>query len=308
VKDASPPLEVTLLGRHHVIGVLGEDEIGTVHLARVEGPSGFQRWVALRTARKEFARDSAFKDRFYAAARAGAAITHANVAQTLEVGETDGVLWMATEYLHGEPLSDVLEQTRVEQMPLPWDIAARIASDVAFGVDALHDLRARGRARTGVVHGRFAPRHAVVTYDGMTKVVGVPIDASGVHALADDEATYAAPEVLDGGAPDSRSDIWSLGVVLWELVSGRRLFWAETRNQVRAKVEARQVRSLRKMSLGCPDRIDKIVMRALALDPTRRFVSARELAQSLQAALVTEALVVTDDDVGRTLLKLFTDR
>lgn len=291
-----------------MLSVLGEDEIGTVHLARVEGPSGFQRWVALRLVNRALATDERFKDAFYAAARFGGQVSHANVANTLEVGETGGNLWMAMEYLHGEPLSAILARAREYQMPLPWDIACRIASDVALGVDALHEVRKPGGDRVGIAHGRLGPHQVVVTYDGKTKVLGVPVNAPGALSAHPTRALpYAAPEVADGAVATPRADIYSVGVLLWELVSGRSLFAGDSEADTRAKIRAHQVPALKPMSLGCPERVDKIVQRALAVDENKRFGTARELGQALQAALVSEALVVTDDDVGRYVLKLFGD-
>lgn len=299
--------EVSVLGRHHVLSVLGEDELGTINLARLEGPSGFQRWVSLRIVNKTLANDATFKAAFYDAARMGGQVSHANVAATLEVGETKGTLWMAMEYLHGEPLGDVLLRAREYQMPLPWDIACRIASDIAAGVDAIHEVRKPGVGRLGIVHGRLAPHHVVVTYDGKTKVLGLPIEAPGQSWYGPRELAYMAPEVADGARATTRYDIYSVGVLLWELVSGQSLFAGNSEAETRANIHAHQVPSLRAMSLGCPERVDKIVKRAVALEENKRFATARELAQALQAALVSEALVVTDDDVGRYVLKLFGD-
>lgn len=298
--------EVQLLGRHHVLSVLSEDELGTVNLARLEGPSGFQRWVALRIVNRELARDPKFKEAFYSAARFGGQVSHANVANTLEVGETNGTLWMAQEYLHGEPLGDVMQRAREYEMPLPWDIACRIASDIALGVDALHEVRRPGGERLAIVHGRLAPHQIVVTYDGKTKVLGVPVGGAE-RAPGAREQPYMAPEIEAGAPPTTRSDIYAVGVLLWELVSGRALFAGTSDTDTRAKIRAHQVPALKPMSLGCPERVDKIVQRAIAVDEKKRFPTARELGQALQAALVSEALVVTDDDVGRYVLKLFGD-
>src|SRR5262249_663650 len=136
---------------------------------------------------------------------------------------------------------------------------------------------------------------------------GIPISAPGARRTDPRELAYMAPERLRGSRPNVRGDIYALGVILWELVSGQRLFGMNTEVETRAKLDLREVPLLRRMSLGCPDRVGKIVARALALDPMKRFGSARDLGQALQAALVSEALVVTDDDVGRSMLKLFGD-
>lgn len=297
-----------MLGRYHVLDAIERDGWSTAHLARMEGPAGFQRWVTLRRVHPELSGNAAFKDSFYDAARAAARIVHPNVAATVDVGETDGFLWVAEEHLFGETVAAVVAEVRRLQIPVPWDIACRIVADAALGVDALHEARDKRGKPIRRTHGAISANHVVVTYDGKTKITDCARPAAlGTSASAEDERVlpYTAPEVLFGDAVDPRADQFGLGVMLWELSAGRRLFQGGDPDETRALLEAHVVPELRDIVRSYPAIVESIVHRAMAREPGRRFPDARALARALQAALVKEALLVTDDDVGRYMVSLF---
>ncbi|WP_394822546.1 protein kinase domain-containing protein [Pendulispora albinea] len=306
-----------MVGRYHLIEEVGRSTFGPLHLARYEGPNAFQRWSSILEVEARFSRDSEFRHAFFQSARTSARIQHPNVVATLDVGETEGMLWLASEYLLGETAKELLTLARHRQVPVPWDIACRIVADAALGLDAIHELT---HATTGepmrLVHGRLAPHRIAVTYDGVTKVLEPsapfvalsPGEAGQAKMMVGRAMAYTAPELLRGEAFDRRVDIFSLGVVLWELCAGRRLFGGADEGEIRAKIHANAVPPLSEAVRGFPAEVEALIHQTLAPDPASRMQNAKALARALHQALVKEGLVVTDDEVARYLLHSFPER
>ncbi|WP_394847767.1 serine/threonine protein kinase [Pendulispora brunnea] len=317
--DAPAPAKAVprMVGRYHLLEEVGKGTFGPLHLARFEGPNGFQRWTSVLEVEARFSRDPEFKDAFFQSARTSARIQHANVVATLDVGDTEGMLWLASEYLLGETAKDLLMAAQQAKMPIPWDIACRIMADAALGVDAIHELaHATNGTPMRLVHARLAPHRLVVTYDGVTKVLepsapmvtlsaGEPGQAKTMVGRA---VAYTAPELLRGEAFDRRADVFSLGAILWELCAGRRLFGGRDESETRAKILGNVIPALSESVRGFPADVESLIRQALAPDPAARFVTAKALARALHQVLVRDALVVTDDEVARYLSQLFPDR
>jgi serine/threonine-protein kinase len=304
------------LGRYHVLDEIGRDRIFIVHLARLEGPSGFQRWAVVRRVRPELRRIPGFDAAFYDAVRASGRIDHPNVVATHDVGEDEGQLWVAIEYAQGEMVEDMLDRMREARTTVPWDVACKVINDASLGVDGIHSSRDPAGKRLGLLHGHLAPRSLVVTYAGKTKVLDpcmpvIPTDVEASITVSDDMSAvlpYLAPEQVWGDAVDARSDVFSLGVILWEMCAGRRLFMGRNEDETRALLEAGTVPELRATVRGFPGSIDAIVHRATQRDRSLRFATASDLARSLHEATVARGVVVSDEDVGRFMMGLFADR
>ena len=308
-----------MVGRYHLLEEVGRSTFGPLHLARFEGPGGFQRWSSILEVESRFSRDSEFRRAFFQSARTAARIQHPNVVATLDVGETEHekMLWLASEYLLGETAKELLTAAQQRAVPVPWDIACRIIADAALGLDAIHEL---AHSTTGapmqLVHGRLAPYRLVVTYDGTTKVLEPsapfvalsPGQAGQAKTMVGRAVAYTAPELLRGDAFDRRVDIFSLGVILWELCAGRRLFGGRDESETRAKIHANTVPPLSESVRGFPAEVEGLIRQMLAPDPALRMQNAKALARALHQSLVKESLVVTDDAVARYLLHAFPER
>jgi len=290
-----------LLGRYHVLDELGRNAVGPLYLARLEGPKGFQRWAAIRRVDKRHIGEDGYIQAFYDRVRSGAKLLHPNVCALFDVGDEDGVPWVAMEYLHGERVESAIERLEFADTPASWEIAARVIADAAEGVQAVNDLP------LGMRHGDLAAHSLVVTYDGKTKIKGA-FEPRAHGVLDPRKIAYAAPEQLFEGAADSRADVFALGVLLWELLAGKRLFARGTEDETRAMIEAGVVPPLVDIADDVPRELDALVRRALARSPSQRFASTRELSRELESLLVSKGVVARDDDVGRYMRTLFADR
>jgi len=296
-----------MLGRYHVLDQIGRNAVGPLYLARLEGPKGFQRWAAIRRVDKTHTIEPGYVQRFYERVREGAKLLHPNVTALFDVGEEEGAPWVAMEYLHGERIEEAIERLEIADTPASWEIAARVIADAAEGLHAVHSLRDKEGAPLGLLHGDLAPHSLVVTYEGKTKIKGA-FEPRAHGVLDPRKVPYAAPEQLFDGVVDSRADVFALGVLLWELLAGKRLFARGTDDETRAMIEAGGVPPLVGVVDGAPAELDALVRRALARDPAQRIASARELSRELESLLVAKGVVARDDDVGRYMRTLFADR
>ncbi|MDF2697472.1 MAG: serine/threonine protein kinase, partial [Labilithrix sp.] len=159
------------LGRYRVVDEIGIGGMASVHLARMDGPGGFQKWVAIKKIHPHLVEDESFVQMFLDEARVAARISHPNVATVFDLGKHEDTYWIAMEYLHGEPLREVMRRTEELGTAMPPEIACRVIADAAEGLHAAHELLGKNGEKLGLVHRDVTPHNLFVTYDGVTKVV-----------------------------------------------------------------------------------------------------------------------------------------
>jgi serine/threonine-protein kinase len=277
------PCEVAMIGQvvshYRIIEKLGEGGMGVVYRAE---DTALQRTVALKFLPPELTRDAEAKQRFLHEARAAARLDHPNICTVYEVGESDGQLFLAMACYEGETLRE-----RLKAGPLSWAEAAALAAQAAAGLAEAH-------AR-GIVHRDIKPANLFLTSKGQVKILDFGLaKLSGASVLTQTGTTlgtagYMAPEQVAGGASDARSDIWSLGVVLYELLSGRTPFAGEYAQAVMYGILNEDPIPLEKMGVAAPPELQAVLDRCLAKRPEERYASAEELARALAGCLGPEA-------------------
>ena len=302
------------LGRYRVVDEIGIGGMASVHLARMDGPGGFQKWVAIKKIHPHLVEDESFVQMFLDEARVAARISHPNVATVFDLGKHEDTYWIAMEYLHGEPLREVMRRTEELGTAMPPEIACRVIADAAEGLHAAHELLGKNGEKLNLVHRDVTPHNLFVTYDGVTKVVdfGIAKFSSRMsHTRAGTlkgKLAYMSPEQVHGEGIDRRTDIFALGVVLWELTTGQRLFRMESDLDTLAKVQECNVPRPSTLIRGYPVDLEKIVMKALAKNRGERFRTARELSRALQSLLMRRGLFIASDEVAAYTQSIFTDR
>ncbi|MBX3233625.1 MAG: protein kinase, partial [Labilithrix sp.] len=302
------------LGRYRVVDEIGIGGMASVHLARMDGPGGFQKWVAIKKIHTHLVEDDSFVQMFLDEARVAARISHPNVATVFDLGKHEDTYWIAMEYLHGEPLREVMRRTEELGTAMPPEIACRVIADAAEGLHAAHELLGKNGEKLGLVHRDVTPHNLFVTYDGVTKVVdfGIAKFSSRMsHTRAGTlkgKLAYMSPEQVHGETIDRRTDIFALGVVLWELTTGQRLFRMESDLDTLAKVQECNVPRPSTLIRGYPVDLEKIVMKALAKNRGERFKTARELSRALQSLLMRRGLFIASDEVAAYTQQIFQDR
>ena len=288
--------------------------MASVHLARMDGPGGFQKWVAIKRIHPHLVEDDQFVDMFLDEARIAAGINHANVAQVFDLGKDDNTYWIAMEYLHGEPLREIMRRAEERHSLISAELAARICSDAAEGLHAAHELRGKNGQLLGLVHRDVTPHNLFLTYDGYTKVVDFGI-AKVADRLSSTRAgtlkgklAYMSPEQVRGAEVDRTTDIFALGVVLWELTTGHRLFRMDTDLDTLEKVQACVVPPPSTIVQNYPVELESVVMKALAKRKQDRFQTARELSRALQNFLMRRGAFVGPEEVAHFVRQVFSDR
>jgi tRNA A-37 threonylcarbamoyl transferase component Bud32 len=289
----APLAGATHVGRYRLLRKLASGGMAAVFLASLDTQGGVTRWVAVKLAHPHLSEHRRFVEMFLQEARVASRIDHPQVCAVLEYGESPQGAFIVMEYLHGQPLSAVLK--RRERGALTPMVIARIVADAARGLHAAHELRDAHDEPLGVVHQDVSPQNILVLYEGGTKVVDFGV-ARCNEALSDEtrteelkgKAAYMAPEQFRGRAIDRRVDVFALGVVLWEALTGVRLFKRENDLATMAAVIAGEVPPPSTVSERCPAELDAIVLRALAAEPADRFPSAEAFADALEVWLAAQ--------------------
>lgn len=289
--------------------------MAAVYLASLQGDQGFHKWVALKLGHPHLvARDAKFKQMFVDEARLAARIDHPNVCAVFDSGEHEGRPFLAMEYLHGETLAAVLKK-KSPAGPLGMAEALRIVIDAARGLHAAHELRRSDGTPAGVVHRDVSPQNLFVLYSGVTKVVDFGI-ARCLDHLGEATRTgelkgklaYLAPEQLRHHPVDRRTDLWALGVVLWEALAHARLFARPDLEDTLRAILHEPIPRLDARTERIPRPVADIVARCLDRDPAARFATLQELARALEQHLVTSGVVCSVDDVAEAMQGRFAEQ
>ena len=287
----APPSGPERVGRYELVERIGDGGMAEVHLARRLGVLPFQRPIAVvKKIHAHLARNKQFIDFLLDEARVSALIKHPRVIDIYDVGVSRGVYFIATEHLTGQPLRELFarggDATRGTGSFLDVYSTARIIADAADGLHAAHEQRSLTGRPLDLVHRDVAPKNIVVLYDGSVKLVDVGIARAWAAVPERDLATgYLSPEQMDRRTVDRRSDIFSLGVVMWEALAGTRLFEARTVTALLGQIARGAMKPPSEHRPEVPDALDKICMRALAAEPGERFQTASEMRAALESLL-----------------------
>jgi eukaryotic-like serine/threonine-protein kinase len=302
------------LGCYRVVNEIGVGGMASVHLARKDGPGGFQKWVAIKRIHPHLIEEDAIVRMFLDEARVAARISHPNVATVFDLGRHEDTYWIAMEYLHGEPLREVMRKTNETGAPTPPEIACRVIADAAEGLHAAHELLGKNGEALNLIHRDVTPHNIFVTYDGTTKVVdfGIakfsPRMSSTRAGTLKGKLAYMSPEQVRGEPIDRRTDIFALGVVLWELTTGQRLFRMDSDLDTLKRVQECAVLRPSSIVRGYPVDLERIVMKALAKNRAERFLTARELSRMLHSMLMRRGLFIASDEVATYIRSIFKTR
>lgn len=303
------------IGRYQLCFELASGGMASVYLARAEGVPGFGKLVALKRIHPHLALEREYVEMFLDEARIASRITHANVCSVFDFGEVDGEYFIAMEYLVGEPLSRVHRRVVADadqrSSPLLPARMARVIAQACEGLHAAHELRDADGESLHVVHRDVSAENLFVTYDGATQVVdfGIAHARQRVHHTEAGQVKgtfpYMAPEQMTAAVVDRRVDVWSLGVVLWELLTLRRLFLRDTDVNTMYAVLSGEIRPPSDYRSDVPTELDEIVLRALRRSPDERWQSAREMGKALRRFLANQEDLVGPAEIADWMAELF---
>ena len=299
-------------GRYVLLERIGSGGMAEVFRAVAHGMEGFQRTFVLKRIRADHSSAADFVDMFVNEARISSLLNHENVVQTYEFGEIDGCYFLTMEYLRGKDLSSILRKLYARKEALDPAIAAFMGLQVARGLAYAHSLTLPGGEPLNIVHRDVTPSNIMLLRAGGVKLLDFGIaKTQGKFNLAENTETgickgklpYLSPEQVNGHPLDRRSDVFGLGVVMWEALTGRRLFLGRTDFETMQNVLERPIPPPSMLRPSIPTALDYIVVRALERDPQRRYPDAKVLADELET--VIQDLRYRSDAIPGLLDKLF---
>ncbi|MBX3264081.1 MAG: serine/threonine protein kinase [Labilithrix sp.] len=279
------------VGRYVLYDELASGGMATVHFGRLSGPVGFSRTVAIKRLHPHYAKDPEFVTMFLDEARLCGRIRHPNVVPTLDVVTTQGEIFIVMEYVAGEALSKLMKAAARKNVLMPPRVAATIMSSVLHGLHAAHQTKDEHGRELGIVHRDVSPQNILVGADGAARVLdfGVAKAAGRMQTTRDGQLkgkiAYMPPEQLSGAPVNRQVDIYAASVVLWEALTGRRLFDGETEAIVLARAIEGCIDPPSTHNAFLEPAIDAVVLRGLARDPEMRFGTAREMALAIEQTI-----------------------
>jgi serine/threonine protein kinase len=274
------------LGKYQPIRRLATGGMAEIYLARAAAIEGFEKVVVLKRILPQYAENAAFIRMFLAEARLAATLHHPNVVQVYDIGEDDGAYFFAMEYVQGVDLRQLLGATRRAGRELPLQHALCVIKGLCAGLHYAHEKKDGSGAPLGIVHRDISPSNVLVTFDGGVKVVDFGVakvaNVSTTAGTLKGKIPYMSPEQCRSAPLDRRSDVFSIGTMLWELTCGRRLFHADNELALLGVVAQGKVTPPSKLRPDYPPSLEAIVLKALAVDVEQRFQSAQELQLALE--------------------------
>jgi len=299
------------IGRYEVISHLATGGMAHILLAKQTGLGSFERHVVLKTIMHERANDQRFVTMFLDEAKLAATLNHQNVAQVYEVDQADGAYFMAMEYVHGENARAILEAVLRRGWTIPLELAVMIISGAAAGLHHAHERRGKAGTPLNIVHRDVSPANIMIGYDGSIKVLDFGIAKAEerltktVGGTIKGKYGYMSPEQCKGKPVDRRSDIFALGIVLYELTTLRRAFKAKDDFETMKRIVAGDVMLPSIAVPGYPRELEAIVSTAMAGDPNARFQSGQELIEALDTFAVRAKLTGSNTAMARFMTQLF---
>lgn len=279
------------VGRYLLFDALASGGMARVHLAKLVGEAGFSRVVAVKRLHPHLAEEPDFVSMFLDEARLAARVRHPNVVPILDVVSTTTELFLVLEYVHGESLAGLLRASNERGEPVRPDIAAFILAGVLAGLHAAHEAVSESGATLGIVHRDVSPQNVILGADGLPRVLdfGIAYASERLQSTRTGQIKgklrYMSPEQLEGGDVDRRTDVYAAGVVLWELLTGQRLFEAAGEGAMHKRIAAGATTPPSAIARHLMPSVDAVVMKSLAVRPEDRHGSARELALELERVL-----------------------
>lgn len=288
-------------GNYTLLEKIATGGMAEVYRARSHGALGFEKILVIKRILDTLARDDEFKELFKVEARIAAMLSHVNIVQVFELGQVDEHLFIAMEYVHGIDLARLLTRARgLGDFPVP--LACLVALEVLRALQFAHAYTDPEGRPLHIVHCDISPQNILVSFAGEVKITDFGISRAAIQKgnqeVIRGKYAYMSPEQVEGRALDGRSDLFSLGIVLYELLTGRRLFKAKSRDETLARVRRAEVPSPRTYRPEISEDLEAFLLRTLARRREERWADAQEMIDALSALVVREGHRATNTDLA----------
>jgi serine/threonine protein kinase len=296
------------LGKYELLVRIGRGGMASVWVARERGRLA-QRLVAVKAMLPELAQSSDFRSMFLEEGGIVRSIDHANVVRVYEVAEDRGILYMAMEWVEGDSLRTLIREAQ-KRRAVPPEIGVRIVADAAAGLHAAHELRGWDGELRGIVHCDVSPHNILVGLNGAPKLVDFGVARAVTYGALEGggmirgKFAYMSPEQAQARPIDRRSDVFSLGIVLFELLTGYRLFKGRDKQHALELVSFGKIPRPSELNPRLAPGLEEIVLKALDRDPEGRYQTAKQLKEALERWLVQQRVLVSQAGVGQLLRRV----
>jgi serine/threonine protein kinase len=305
------PVQPARLGRYEILRPLALGGMAELFLARATGIQGFEKLVVVKRILPEMARDTEYVEMFLEEARLAAGLHHSNIVQVYDIGEDEQAPFFAMEYLQGEDVRTLCRAAQLRGERVPVEHALAIAIGVAAGLHHAHEQRDADGRPLGVVHRDVTPHNVAVTFDGGVKLLDFGVAKTRKRISATRHGTlkgklgYMSPEQCRGDELDRRSDVFAVAILLWELLTGRRLYGGRSDFGIMKSIVEIDAPRPSLVWHDCPPELEAIVMRGLRREREARHQTAEELQLALEAFARERRLPVSNAGLGHYLRELF---
>jgi serine/threonine protein kinase len=304
----------SFVGKYEILRRIAVGGMAEIYLARARGTAGFEKLVVLKRILPGVAADPTFVQMFLDEARLAATLQHPNIADVYDVGEEEGAYFFTMEFVHGQDVRAIRHEIRKRGDNVPLAVGLAIVHGVASALDYAHDKTGPDGKKLGLVHRDVSSSNVLVSYDGAIKLVDFGIARATVSQHKTQTGTlkgkipYMSPEQCQGLVLDRRSDLFSLGVLLYELTVGKRPFRGESEFAIMDQIVYKGTARPSEVVAGYPLELEAIVLRLLERDPEKRYASADEVIHDLDTFMAANHLWLSAKQVGKFMRLLFADR
>ncbi|MCB9593489.1 MAG: PEGA domain-containing protein [Sandaracinaceae bacterium] len=303
-------------GKYTLIRQIALGGMAELFLALQRSVAGFEKLIVVKRVLPHLAKDESFIEMLLAEARIAATLNHPNIAHIYDVGKAEGRYYIAMEYVAGEDLRSLVRQMKKKEVTaFPLEHALAIVLGCCSGLAYAHDKRDLDGEPMAIVHRDVSPQNILVTFTGDVKLVDFGIAKAGRGQMEDTgsgqlkgKVPYMSPEQAQGLHLDNRSDIFSLGIMLFELCTGRRLFRGKNEMETLRKIVEDEYPRPRDLNPHLSPRLEEIILRSLEKDRTRRYQSARDMQADLEDYIRAEQLKVSSLSLGTWMQDLFREK
>ena len=300
-------------GGYTLLRRIARGGMGEIWLAERKGISGFSKRVVIKTILENFIEEESLIQMFLDEGRIAADLNHPNVAQTFDLGQEGEIYYIAMEFVHGHDLRELLLAHYDRGQLVPLNLVLRIAAQVCDGLYYANTWKTPEGIPGGIVHRDISPQNILVTFDGNAKIVdfGIARAMSGASktrsGILKGKCAYMSPEQIHGQELDGRSDIFALGVVLFEMITGRRLFKRDSELATLDAVIKGQVPPPSQLDATVPKQVGKLVMTALQRKRSKRFADARQMQLATEEVMQATGLTATSAHLSTYMHKIFSE-
>ena len=310
---ANRPTQHGSVGRYELLTRIATGGMAEIFLARERGLAGLERMVVIKRILPHLLDDLSFVEMFLREARIIARLAHPNVVQIYELGEQGGSYFIALEYIHGCTARELMVLAHQSSKPVPIDVALLTVIEACRGAHAAHELKDSEHKPLGLVHRDISPHNVMLTPDGQVKLLdfGVAKGTEGYESTSSGNLkgkyAYMSPEQCLHEPLDRRSDVFSLGIMLWEFCAGRRLFYRKTEIEMLQAITTGAVPRASVYNPALPKAIDDVLMKSLALEREDRYDSAEALRIALTEAAKEVGIELSTDAIGEYVTLVASD-